>query len=67
MKPGPQFGEVLEAVETRQLEGAFRDREEALAWVKEEYASTREASEENVERRTPNFELRTEDSGRDPS
>jgi poly(A) polymerase len=37
MKPGPQFGEILEAVETRQLEGGFRDREEAVAWVKHEY------------------------------
>jgi poly(A) polymerase len=35
LKPGPRFGEILEAVETRQLEGALRDREEALAWVKE--------------------------------
>lgn len=35
MKPGPKFGEVLEAVETRQLEGALKDREEALAWIKE--------------------------------
>jgi poly(A) polymerase len=34
LKPGPRFGEILEAVETRQLEGALRDREEALAWVK---------------------------------
>lgn len=34
MKPGPQFGEILEAVETRQLEGTLHDREEALAWVK---------------------------------
>ncbi|MFN2508640.1 MAG: CCA tRNA nucleotidyltransferase [Chthoniobacterales bacterium] len=38
LKPGPKFGEILEAVETRQLEGAFRDREEALDWVKEEYS-----------------------------
>jgi putative nucleotidyltransferase with HDIG domain len=37
MKPGPRFGEILEAVETRQLEGTLRDREEALAWVKQEY------------------------------
>jgi poly(A) polymerase len=35
MKPGPKFGEILEAVETRQLEGALKDREEALEWVKE--------------------------------
>jgi poly(A) polymerase len=34
MKPGPRFGEILEAVETRQLEGTLRDREQALAWVK---------------------------------
>src|SRR5947209_6108419 len=38
MKPGPEFGEILEAVETRQLEGALKTREEALAWVKREYA-----------------------------
>lgn len=37
MKPGPQFGEILEAVETRQLEGGFKDREEALAWVRRQY------------------------------
>ena len=37
MKPGPKFGEILEAVETKQLEGALKDREEALAWVKREY------------------------------
>ena len=36
LKPGPRFGEILEAVETRQLEGALRDREEALAWVRGE-------------------------------
>jgi poly(A) polymerase len=37
LKPGPKFGEILEAVETRQLEGAFRTREEALEWVKHEF------------------------------
>ena len=37
MKPGPRFGEILEAVETRQLEGALKTREEALEWVKREY------------------------------
>lgn len=37
MKPGPRFGEMLEAVETRQLEGALTSREEALAWLKKEY------------------------------
>ncbi|MDP9003835.1 MAG: CCA tRNA nucleotidyltransferase [Verrucomicrobiota bacterium] len=39
MKPGPKIGEILEAVETRQLEGALRDREEALAWVKAEFST----------------------------
>ena len=40
LKPGPKIGEILEAVETRQLEGAFRDREEALDWVKKELLAT---------------------------
>jgi poly(A) polymerase len=39
LKPGPKFGEILEAVETRQLEGTLRTREQALEWVKEEYFS----------------------------
>jgi poly(A) polymerase len=38
MKPSPKFGEILEAVETRQLEGALKDRQQALDWVKSEYA-----------------------------
>jgi poly(A) polymerase len=38
LKPGPRFGEILEAVETRQLEGAFHTREEALEWIKREYS-----------------------------
>jgi poly(A) polymerase len=38
MKPSPKFGEILEAVETRQLEGALKDRQQALDWVKAEYA-----------------------------
>ncbi|PYL06566.1 MAG: phosphohydrolase [Verrucomicrobia bacterium] len=37
LKPGPKFGEILEAVETKQLEGTLRTREEALEWVKREY------------------------------
>jgi poly(A) polymerase len=36
LTPGPRFGEILEAVETRQLEGGLQDREAALAWVREE-------------------------------
>ena len=42
MKPGPKFGEILEAVETRQLEGALKDREEALEWVRKEFLATDE-------------------------
>jgi hypothetical protein len=37
-KPSPKFGEILEAVETRQLEGSLRTRDEALEWVKHEYS-----------------------------
>ncbi len=37
LTPGPQIGAILEAAQTRQLEGAFADREEALRWVKAEY------------------------------
>src|SRR6266480_3603444 len=39
LKPGPKFGEILETVETRQLEGTLGTREEALEWVKQEYLS----------------------------
>src|ERR1044071_3134831 len=39
LKPGPKFGEILQAVETRQLEGILRSREEALEWVKREHLS----------------------------
>jgi poly(A) polymerase len=53
MKPGPKFGEILEAVETRQLEGALKDREEALEWVKAEYG------EEEGKRPTPNAQRPT--------
>src|SRR5881392_3007070 len=41
LKPGPEFREILEAVETRQLEGTLPTREEALEWVKREYLSGR--------------------------
>ena len=39
LEPGPKIGEILEAAQTRQLEGAFTDRESALAWVRAEYFS----------------------------
>jgi poly(A) polymerase len=57
MKPGPQFGEILEAVETRQLEGMLKGREEALEWVKAEYSLTDDEKKRptsNVQRPTSN-------------
>lgn len=44
LKPGPQFGEILEAVETRQLEGVLRDREEALEFIREEVERRKQLS-----------------------
>ena len=41
LKPGPKFSEILDAVETQQLEGRLRSREEALEWVKQEYSLKR--------------------------
>ncbi len=34
MQPGPLFGEILEEVQTEQLEGRLTDAEQALAWVR---------------------------------
>ena len=34
LKPGPKFKEILDEIETRQLEGTLRTREEALDWLK---------------------------------
>ena len=36
-KPGPEIGRVLEAVETRQLEGALASRDQALDWISREF------------------------------
>ena len=36
LDPGPIFGELLSAVEDRQLEREFKSREEALEWVRKE-------------------------------
>ena len=38
-KPGPKIGEILEAVQTRQLEGTLASREDALAWLKDEFST----------------------------
>jgi poly(A) polymerase len=37
LEPGPRFKEILEAVQSRQLESALTNTEEALAWVKAEF------------------------------
>jgi poly(A) polymerase len=50
LKPGPAFTEILDAVETRQLEGGFKDRADALEWVKKEFLP------ENAQPGTPNIE-----------
>lgn len=39
LRPNPQFSEILEAVQSRQLEGALATRDEALAWVKAEFVT----------------------------
>jgi poly(A) polymerase len=57
LKPGPKIGEILEAVETRQLEGALTNRDEALEWVRSEYSLSGEEGKRptsNVQRPTSN-------------
>jgi poly(A) polymerase len=39
-KPGKHFAGVLQAVQTRQLEGTLKTREEALSWLASEYPET---------------------------
>jgi tRNA nucleotidyltransferase/poly(A) polymerase len=39
LQPGPRFKEILEAVQSRQLEGTLASSEAALDWVKEEFLS----------------------------
>jgi poly(A) polymerase len=39
LKPGPKFGEILEAVETQQLEGMLKNRDEALEWVRAKFST----------------------------
>jgi tRNA nucleotidyltransferase (CCA-adding enzyme) len=36
LRPGPQIGELLEAVHLAQAEGLVSSREEALVWVKQQ-------------------------------
>jgi len=39
LRPGPRFGEILEAVQSRQLEGELASHDEALAFVRKEFPS----------------------------
>jgi len=55
LKPGPKFGKILEAIETRQLEGSLRTRDEALKWVKRKY-SLGSQMRKNTEHRTSEIE-----------
>jgi poly(A) polymerase len=40
MKPGPRFREILEAVQSRQLEGVLVDRAGALEFVRKTYVES---------------------------
>jgi poly(A) polymerase len=46
LEPGPHFATILEAVESRQLEGTLTDAEQALAFVKAEYVHPSQAAAE---------------------
>lgn len=37
LRPGPRFSEILEAVQSRQLEGTLTSHDDALAWVKSDW------------------------------
>jgi len=39
LKPGPQIGELLEAIQLAQAKGLITNRQEALTWVKQHQAS----------------------------
>jgi tRNA nucleotidyltransferase/poly(A) polymerase len=36
-KPGPRFAEVLSSIQTRQLEGSLKTREEGFHWLRDHY------------------------------
>jgi tRNA nucleotidyltransferase (CCA-adding enzyme) len=36
LAPGPQIGDLLEAIQLAQAEGLVNGREDALAWVKQQ-------------------------------
>ena len=39
LAPGPRYSEILDAVQSRQLEGTLTTPEAAIEWVKAEYVS----------------------------
>jgi len=41
LQPGPRFSEILEAVQSRQLEGTLATREAALDWVKSDWLESK--------------------------
>jgi len=41
LAPGPRFSEILEAVQSRQLEGTLTSHEAALDWVKSDWLETK--------------------------
>jgi poly(A) polymerase len=47
---GPLLGEILTGVQTQQLEGVLRTKEEALAWVRVEYQSAVSNSEDGLDK-----------------
>jgi len=38
-KPSPHFAEILQSVQTRQLEGTLTSKDEALAWIEAEFSA----------------------------
>ena len=41
-RPGPKLGEILKAVEERQLEGELSSRDEAVQWVERQFGAPRQ-------------------------
>lgn len=46
LKPGPRFAEILEAVESRQLEKSLTSHDEALAWVRDTWPAITESGQQ---------------------
>lgn len=41
LRPGPRFSEILEAVQSRQLEGTLSSHDDAVAWIKSDWLEAR--------------------------